>query len=178
VANASKAREKVDSLGRVTYIEKPQIRRSERSMLRRSISALVVPSPSIDLATNALASQARSAGGRPMPHHAPLVNSSIRTHSSVWIKRSSLGASVPTCSRIAGINSCCTTFQRCMIISGLVLFMAQAFTVSFWVTPSCQRWPPAPLFAPLCEINQLKFRLLHEAHLSTISNQYCNGGTL
>jgi hypothetical protein len=78
-----------------------------------------------------LASPALSAGGRPMPHHAPLVNSSIRTYCSVWIKLSSLGVSVPTCPRIAGINLCCTTFQRCMTISGLVLFMMQALRCRF-----------------------------------------------
>ena len=49
----------------------------------------------------------------------------------VWIRHSNLGVSVPTCSRIAGINSCWVTFQRCMIISSLVLFIVQALRCRF-----------------------------------------------
>ncbi len=80
--------------------------RAARSMLRRSISAAVVVSPSTVLDTKAFASQARSWGGRPTPHHDAAVNSSIRTHSRVWMTFSSFGVSVPTWSRNSGSSSC------------------------------------------------------------------------
>lgn len=57
------------------------MRRSARSMVRRSIRPAVVVSPSTALATKAFASQARSQGGRPMPRQADTANSSMRTHS-------------------------------------------------------------------------------------------------
>jgi hypothetical protein len=82
------------------------MRRRARSILRRSISPAVVVSPSTALATKAFASQARSWGGRPTPHQVESVNSSIRTHSSVWINFSSFGVSVPTSFLNSGNNSC------------------------------------------------------------------------
>ena len=59
----------------------PQIRRSVESIDNRSINATVVVSPSTALATNALAIQVRSCGGRPRSSNLENVSSSIRTHS-------------------------------------------------------------------------------------------------
>ncbi len=105
-ANSSKAREKVASEGNFLHSRKPQMRRSARSMARRSIRPAVVVSPSTALATKAFASQARSQGGRPMPAQVDTVNSSMRTHSRVWITFSSFGVSVPTSFFNSGSNSC------------------------------------------------------------------------
>jgi hypothetical protein len=105
-ANSSNAREKVDASGTRFHIEKPQIRRSARSTFSRSISAVVVLKPSTALATNALAIAPRSRGGRPIPSQLDSTNSSIRTHSSVWITFSSFGVSGPTSDLSSGINSC------------------------------------------------------------------------
>ncbi len=95
-ANSSKAREKVDSEGSFLHLGKPQMRRSARSTVRRSIKSTVASSPSKDLATKAFASQARSCGWRPTPHHPVSVNSSIRNHSRTWITFLSFVVSVPT----------------------------------------------------------------------------------
>lgn len=104
--NSSKAREKVASEGNFLHIGKPQMRRRARSMLRRSISAAVVASPSTALAAKVFASQARSCGWRPTPHHPEPVNSSMRTHSRIWMTFSSFGVSGPTSLRSSGSSSC------------------------------------------------------------------------
>ena len=81
LANSANAREKVASEGRGLNKENPQMRRSARSICRRSINPAVVVIPNTALATNAFASQARSCAGRPTPHHEDAVSSSMRTHS-------------------------------------------------------------------------------------------------
>lgn len=73
-ANSSKTRENVASEGRRLHSGKPQVRRNARSIVRRSIRPAGVVNPSTALATNALASQANSCGGRPTPHHDAAVN--------------------------------------------------------------------------------------------------------
>jgi type I restriction enzyme M protein len=113
-ANSSKAREKVASEGSFLHAWKPQRRRRLRSTISRSIKATVVGRFSTVLATKAFASQARSWGGRPVPHHEPATNSSMRTQSRIWISRSSFGVNAPQRASSSGINSCCTTFQRSM----------------------------------------------------------------
>jgi hypothetical protein len=62
--------------------------------------------PQHRLGHKAFASHARSKGGRPTPHHDVPVNSSMRTHSSVWTTFSSFGVSEPHCSANSGSNSC------------------------------------------------------------------------
>lgn len=49
--------------------------------------------------------QAHSTGGRPTPHPDSLVNSSMRTHSRVWMSFSSFGVSMSPCSHMPGISS-------------------------------------------------------------------------
>ena len=61
-ANSAKARENVASEGTCARRSQPRMRRSDLSMSRRSIRALVVGTPSIALATKALKRARRSAG--------------------------------------------------------------------------------------------------------------------
>jgi len=94
--NSSNAREKVAYEGSRLHSANPQIRRRARSIVKRSMSPAVVVSLNTALATKAFASQARSCGGGPTPHQLDCVNSSIRTHSTMWMTFSSFGVSGPT----------------------------------------------------------------------------------
>jgi len=104
---SANARENVAVDGSLRFIGNPQMRRSARSSVSRLISATVVPSssPSTALATNALASHARSCGGRPTSAPTKRVNASIRTHSSVWITRSWRDVSPSSSTRNYGSSS-------------------------------------------------------------------------
>ena len=121
-AGCGVAAQKVASGGSFLHPEKPRMRSSLRSTVSRSIKATVVGRFKTALATNAFANQAHSWGGRPMPHHESFTNSSILTHSRMWISRSSFGVSAPQRSSSSGIGSYCTTFQRYMIRQGVLSF--------------------------------------------------------
>ena len=136
-----KVREKVISEGSLLPCGKPQMRRNARSIVSRSISPTVVANPNTALATKAFANQARSKGGHPTPHHDTAVNSSIRTHSRMWITRSCFGVRAP---QVLGISSRCTTFHRSISRQAVpVLSFLMAGVIRVSTLQSCQKWPPA-----------------------------------
>ncbi len=65
-------------------------------------------------------------GGRHTPHQVTFVNSSMRTHSSVWMTFSSFGVSASASFFNSGSSSCWITFHRCMISSRRVASIWQA----------------------------------------------------
>jgi hypothetical protein len=136
-----KVREKVISEGSLLPCGKPQMRRNARSIVSRSISPTVVANPNTALATKAFANQARSKGGHPTPHHDTAVNSSIRTHSRMWITRSCFGVRAP---QVLGISSRCTTFHRSISRQAVpVLSFLMAGVIRVSTLQSCQKWRPA-----------------------------------
>ena len=112
------ARENVASLGTSRRFSQPHIRRSTRSVARRSISATVVGRPSMAFATNDRARARRSSGLRPRP---PLggggTKASKRIVSSTWINRSSASVSGSSSSRIQGNRAVWIRFHRVIVLS-------------------------------------------------------------
>lgn len=111
-ANPSNAREKAASEASYLQRAKPQMHRSARSTFRRAISA-TQPWPR----RHSPVSPARAAEALPKPHELASVNSSIRTHSRMWITFASFSIGVATSLLSSGNGSCWITFHRYMISS-------------------------------------------------------------
>lgn len=116
-------RENVASFGTCFHIENPHNRFNARSIVIRSIKALVVGSPTTAFATNALANGLRSCGLRPIPSHVCIDHSSIRTQSRMCTSFSSFGVSAPYCCLNSGIKLYCSTCQRRIMNGRCVVFM-------------------------------------------------------
>ena len=101
-ANSAKARENVASEGTCERRSQPRMRRSDLSTARRSIKAFVVGTPSIALATKALARARRSSGGRPGPRGGSGTKASRPITSRVVTRRPSASVSGSTSSRSHG----------------------------------------------------------------------------
>ena len=111
------ARENVASLGTSRRFSQPHIRRSTRSVARRSISATVVGRPSMDFATNDRARARRSSGLRPRPPLGGGTKASRQIVSSTWINRSSASVSGSSSSRIQGNRAVWIRFHRAIVLS-------------------------------------------------------------
>src|SRR5208283_2586085 len=116
-ANSAKARENVASEGTCARRSQPRMRRSDLSTSRRSIRALVVGTPSIALATKALARARRSAGGRPGPRGGPATKASRPITSRVVTRRPSASVIGSTSSRSQGNRVPWIWFQRAFMAS-------------------------------------------------------------
>ena len=90
-----------EALVMTTLTGKPQMWRSVLSTLSLSTKPTVLGIPRIAFERKAWAKTPRSFPGRPNPRGLSSTNSSMRDHTRVWIKRSSLGEKLTT--------SCCKT---------------------------------------------------------------------
>lgn len=83
-----------------------------------------------------------------------------------------LGVSVSACSRIVQINSRCTTFKRCMIISVLLLIVEQSLRCRFGWFRGARKCRLLLFFTPIYKINKLKIRVFRR--LKNTANYYKN----